>query len=165
MGSPGSLWGIAGSLSSAHYDSLLPPEDSTPTASDVKDSVYRRLPEAQRGVGSYTINSTSTAPQGSLLPSSEACGSLGPTACALCFPGLSTKTWLWARFPGHPRTTYSTAPGDSSPSGVCQCCFLTPSFIRKVWAGEQISSPDPCPTPRGTLGKSLVLSPRLEGIG
>lgn len=105
------------------------------------------------------------AHKGSLFPSSEACRSLRQTTCTLCFQGLSTKTRPLARFtassiPRSPMGSWAQEEGDSSPSGVRQCCLLAPNSIRKLWAGEQSSSPDPCLTHRGSLGKSLVVPPR-----
>lgn len=129
--SQGCLWALACSLSPAHSETLLPPEDSPPTASEMEDSVcagHLRF----RGVGLQQTHSILACPlthRGPLLPYSEPTESHAKQLALCVLPGSPHKALAMGRAPGHWRRVTAHPWG---PSMLLQTLSSTGKLATQV---------------------------------
>ena len=156
--SQGRLWALARSRSPAHSNTLWPPEDPPPTASEAEDPACRGHLRFRGGGSPAAIQhpGMSTDPQRAPPPIFRACRVPCQTACILY------ASWVSPPSPGHGQGSWSQEEGDGSSLGSLHVAS-DPEFHRK--ASNPSSSSDPCTAHHGMVGKPLVLSGFLRTGG
>ena len=147
--SQGRLWALARSRSPAHSNTLWPPEDPPPTASEAEDPACRGHLRFRGGGSPAAIQhpGMSTDPQRAPPPIFRACRVPCQTACILY------ASWVSPPSPGHGQGSWSQEEGDGSSLGSLHVAS-DPEFHRK--ASNPSSSSDPCTAHHGMVGKPLV---------